>query len=305
MRRSTRTGWAAPTGWTSFSCRTRSSFDLQRGGQLPDLVEQHRSAARGPEETGPVLDRAGVRATPHPEQLALRQLLGKRAAVHRHERPGAPGPGMQRPGGELLPGAGLALEHHRHARRSDPGQRRPAGEQIGVVALASEVGGPGREHRRRLVARVLVEHQEGLPALDGVAGAEHRAALGRVLHAHPVLAASILDDPPAQDPPQAGVEGGHPVVGEAEADHALGRLGGRASQPHLVGAGQVDRRGGSSGRSQASATTSWLERAGREDGRPSRLGPRGSGTRHVRSRSRSAPGSCPLARASAEPDSSR
>src|SRR5207249_535383 len=62
----------------------------QRGlallGEIGDLVEEERPLIRGPDEAGSVLVRAGERAFPVPEQLALDECLRQPAAIDRDER---------------------------------------------------------------------------------------------------------------------------------------------------------------------------------------------------------------------------
>jgi hypothetical protein len=60
-------------------------------GQVADLVEEQRAAARGCDLPDVALCRPGVSASLGPEQLALYEVCGDRAAVDRDERStGAP-----------------------------------------------------------------------------------------------------------------------------------------------------------------------------------------------------------------------
>ena len=60
-------------------------LDLERQRQLADLVEEERAAVGLDEEAAPRAVGAGEGALGVPEELALEQRLGNRAAVHRDE----------------------------------------------------------------------------------------------------------------------------------------------------------------------------------------------------------------------------
>ena len=84
---------------------------LQVEAQLADLVEEDRAAVRGLEHALARGDRAGEGAALVAEELALEQLGRHRAAVDDQERLVAPAAAaVDRLGGDLLAGAGLALE---------------------------------------------------------------------------------------------------------------------------------------------------------------------------------------------------
>jgi hypothetical protein len=74
-RTSTLTTVAEPTGSTSPSCSTRSTFACV-GGHVADLVEEDRSAVGGDELAGLLAHRAGERALLVAEELRLDQLFG-------------------------------------------------------------------------------------------------------------------------------------------------------------------------------------------------------------------------------------
>src|SRR5205085_217704 len=57
-------------------------LDLQRGGDLPDLVEEQGAAVGDFEEALLVLDRAREAALDVPEELALEQRRRERAAIY-------------------------------------------------------------------------------------------------------------------------------------------------------------------------------------------------------------------------------
>src|SRR5260370_39875877 len=62
-------------------------LDLDGRRDLPDLVEQERSALRSFEQALVVAVGAGKGAFDMAEQLALKELFGQRPAVHGDERP--------------------------------------------------------------------------------------------------------------------------------------------------------------------------------------------------------------------------
>ena len=166
---------------------------LKHRGQLPDLVEQ-RAFRRS--RTG------GARAGPRPRPVyAPRRTPNSSLSASCSGR----APQFTATNGPVRPDQAWSAR----AASSLPVPVSPCsitGTRVGATRASAdqpasssgwklwqpEVGGAGRERRRRIVGGVLVEDQEGLPALDGIPGVEHRAALGGVLHAHPVLAPRIL-----------------------------------------------------------------------------------------------------------------
>src|SRR5690606_23122651 len=105
-----------------------------------DLVEEDGAAARLLDQPGPAALGAGERAALVAEQLADHELLRQRRAVDRNEGLAAPRRAVvQRPGDQLLAGAGLALDQHRRvagAEARDPGDDLPkagaAADQPGI-----------------------------------------------------------------------------------------------------------------------------------------------------------------------------
>src|SRR5205814_884140 len=86
-------------------------LDLQREGQLADLVEEERSVVGLLEEPCPVRDGIGERAALVAEELALEQILRDGAAVHGDERAAAPArPAMDGARDELFADAALARD---------------------------------------------------------------------------------------------------------------------------------------------------------------------------------------------------
>src|SRR5206468_3121120 len=89
---------------------------LERWRDVADLVQEDRAAVGFGEEPGRVADRAGEGAAHVPEELALEQRLGERAAVDGHERPlAARAVRVDGTCDELLAGAALAEDEHRAA----------------------------------------------------------------------------------------------------------------------------------------------------------------------------------------------
>ena len=120
--------------------------------------------------------RAGEGAPAVAEQLGVQQGLGQRPAVDDHERPlGARRGIVQRPGDQLLAGAGLALDQHRRLAGGDLGQ---AGEQLAHGRAGpqqrAEAGLAPQRHRRRL--RAVVDRQLDAAQLD-VPAVGHAARL--------------------------------------------------------------------------------------------------------------------------------
>src|SRR6185503_17860513 len=96
---------------------------LQSEGEVADLVEEERAAARLHEEAGARVARIGERAAHVPEQLALEKALGDGGAADRDERPGAARSlAMQRPRRDLLPGTALARDEDGRVGSRDAGE---------------------------------------------------------------------------------------------------------------------------------------------------------------------------------------
>ena len=82
--------------------------------QVADLIQEDGAAMGGLELADFELVGAREGAALVPEQLALEKLARHGRAVHLDEGPRAPGGEMvDRPGDEVLPGAGLAGDEHR------------------------------------------------------------------------------------------------------------------------------------------------------------------------------------------------
>ena len=101
---------------------------LHRERQVADLVEEERPAVRRMKEPFPVGLGAGKRSLAVAEELALHEVLGDRAAVHRHER--------------LVPSRAALVDEAR-------------GELLAAPGLAGEI-------ERRLAAGELVDHRAHL-----------------------------------------------------------------------------------------------------------------------------------------------
>ena len=97
------------------SSSTRKQVPLPFRREVADLVQEKGAAVGQLEAARLVGNRAGERPFDVAEQLGLEQLFGQRRAVHRDERPVAPGAlRVDRAGGDLLAGAALAFDQHRH-----------------------------------------------------------------------------------------------------------------------------------------------------------------------------------------------
>src|SRR2546428_349253 len=136
---------------------------LERGRHVADLVQEDRAAVGLREEPGCVADRAGEGAAHVPEELALEQRLGERAAVDGHERPlAARAVRVDGACDEFLAGAALAEDEHRAA--------------------------PGRDARDRLVdldhGRRAAHHAAQLLARDRERGLRLRRAAEGLPHGH-------------------------------------------------------------------------------------------------------------------------
>ena len=108
---------APPTRLKAFSSRKRSSFACRAGHHLPDLVEEHRAAVRGLEQTALLLPRIREGAALVSEQLRLQQRLRQRRARDVHEGPRCALAGVVDDFcGEILAGSTLTGEQDRRGR---------------------------------------------------------------------------------------------------------------------------------------------------------------------------------------------
>ena len=88
--------------------------DLTSRTQRLDLVQEERPAVGERDQAGLRRARVGVGAARVPEQLVLDQVLGKRAAIDRHERAILPAARIvDGARGHFLAGAGLAFDQDR------------------------------------------------------------------------------------------------------------------------------------------------------------------------------------------------
>ena len=98
-------------------------LDLHRRRDLPDFIQEERAAVCRFEDAEAVVHRACEGATRVPEELALKQRVGERAAVDRDKRPARSRRRVvQPPRKSLLPDAALPGDQDRgiegrHARR--------------------------------------------------------------------------------------------------------------------------------------------------------------------------------------------
>ena len=113
-------------------------LDLNRQGQVADLIEKQGPAVGLGNAAGLVALGVGERATHVAEQLRLHQRLGHRGAVDRHEGPLAPGAlVVNRLGEELLARSGLAEHQHRAVAVGD--HRQQLEDLLHPGALADDV----------------------------------------------------------------------------------------------------------------------------------------------------------------------
>ena len=87
IRTSTWMGVLPPTRSMTFSCRTRRNFDLEVGGGAVDVIQKDGAAVGLFEFALFVPDGAGEGAPHVPEELALQEGLGQRAATDLDEGP--------------------------------------------------------------------------------------------------------------------------------------------------------------------------------------------------------------------------
>ena len=124
-RTSTARGVVAPTRTTAPLVQHAEQLHLCCGRQLPDLVEEQRSAVRRHEVTGPRAVGAGERPLLVAEQLRLDQLGRQRAAIDRDE--GAlptRARTMDGAGHQFLAVSRLSLQKNRDRTRRDPARTR-------------------------------------------------------------------------------------------------------------------------------------------------------------------------------------
>ena len=107
------------------------------GGELADLVQEHRPAVRLPEQAGPPLGGARERPALVAEELASEELARQRPAVHGLERAAAAAAQpVERGRDELLAGPGLAEDQHGHVVRGHAPD--PVEERLHPRALADQ-----------------------------------------------------------------------------------------------------------------------------------------------------------------------
>ena len=125
--------------------RKQPRLEIER--QLPYLVQVDGAVLGRLDQPRPRRVGVGERTLFVPEKLRLDQILRQRRAVEMHERAPVPdAPAVQRTGGEILPGSGLALNQHRRRESVSP-----AGELLDARDLRNE-------HPHRVAA----SHQRGV-----------------------------------------------------------------------------------------------------------------------------------------------
>ena len=115
-------------------------LDLHGRRELPDLVEEKRSAVGLFESPDAPARRPGEGALLVPEQLALQQGFGKGAAVHRDERPCGPGTQVvDQAGEEFLAGPAFPADQDGGAAGGDPAGQ--VGEVLHLGAAENDLVG--------------------------------------------------------------------------------------------------------------------------------------------------------------------
>ena len=116
---------------------------LERGGHVPDLIQEERAPVRLTEKPRPAAHRPGKRPADVAEQLALQQTLRQRGAVHPYELGvGAVGEAMEGPCHQLLAGTGLPHDQHRGLTPRHAGQRLHHFDDCRTPADEGRVGAP-------------------------------------------------------------------------------------------------------------------------------------------------------------------
>ena len=193
IRTSTGRLFELPTGVTSPSCSTRSSFACMTTLMSPISSRKSVPPLAASKVPAPVGDGAGERPLHVAEHLALDQLGRHRGAVQLHERPlAARRERVDRAGDQLLARAPLAGDEHPGPRRAPPCRRAgrraaslPSGRPCRSAPRPSAPPGPPRPLRAaggEDAREHLVQPLAGERLLDVLRGAEpHR--LDRVGHA--------------------------------------------------------------------------------------------------------------------------
>ena len=162
---------------------------LQRERQVLHLVEEERAAVGEVQRARSLLERTREGTARMAEELALRERLGHRRTVHRHEGArGTPAESVHGTRDDFLAGAGLPLEQQMRFRvRGRPHERAdlvhratPAdqgGESVSTRGRRGERPGSGG---RRPRARQTGDGLDG--AVDSLAVAQHDVVRGTGLH---------------------------------------------------------------------------------------------------------------------------
>src|SRR5262249_7923790 len=133
--------------------------------EIADLVEKERPARRLLERADAPGVGAGERALLVPEQLALEEVGGDRAAVHDHERLVAASARLvQRLGGLALAGARLALEQDRRVRRGRPFEERDRVTHGRGLARQWSETGQRRDLGAVVLRRVIATYRRATPS---------------------------------------------------------------------------------------------------------------------------------------------
>src|SRR5262249_19645622 len=156
------------------------------------LVEKERAFAGGAHQSQTVL-RAGERAAPRPEELALDERRRDGAAVQRDEGTAPAGERMDGARDPFLSGPRLAEEQDRQRRLRDLDHDAEL-----VVERRAQRGQDSRQRRRRarIGTRAVAERQVASAALNDVAVAKGALAVDALaVHAAPVQRPAVLEMP--------------------------------------------------------------------------------------------------------------
>ena len=172
MRTSVGTGAGAPSGCTSFSCRTRRSFALQGRSHVANFVEEDRAPLRRLKQAPLVVTGIGERTSPVAEQLALQECLGDRRTIHGEKWAGRSRALLvQRPSQQLLSRPALAHQQDRRVaqrRAIDELHDRPHRAGLGQNPGQLFAARPGRLRvaRRTPIGDRILERTRKLTKLD-------------------------------------------------------------------------------------------------------------------------------------------
>ncbi len=201
--------------------------------QIADLVQEQRAAIRRAYQPGPALHRPGECPPAVAEQLALHQGGSDGRAVDGDESAPPAGELVERPGHDLFPSAGLTADHD---GKQGAGHRRKVFQLRGQLGRQRGERGVGSRGQGGLRNR-RAEHEMRQPDLQRVEVRDLALAHGLAVDEGAVRAPAVLHPEARSFAEQPGMHGGHPSVGQADAQHpALARRTVPAAEEHLVDA---------------------------------------------------------------------